>query len=63
MATRKKIIKVPQGNVKKLAEKHGFTMAAVYNALSYNSNSETAQLIRKQALDLYGGIATTKIVF
>lgn len=63
MAQKKKVIVVPSGNVKKLADLHGVTRAMVYNALSYHTNSEVAQIIRRQAIDLYGGVHTTKIYF
>lgn len=63
MAFRKKIIVVPSGCVQKMAKAHGVTAAAVYNALNYNSNSELAQLLRKRALEEYGGINDTKVVF
>lgn len=63
MAFRKKIIVVPVGNVQKMAKANGVTPAAVYNALNYNSNSDLAQLLRKQAIEAYGGVNDTKIVF
>ena len=63
MAFKKKIIVVPVGNVQKIAKANNVTPSAVYNALNYNSNSTLAQSLRKQALDLYGGINDTKVVF
>jgi hypothetical protein len=63
MATKKKIIAVPAANVRKLADAHHITQAAVYNMLSFNSNSQLAQLVRKQAVDMYGGVNTTKVYF
>jgi DNA-binding phage protein len=63
MPIKRKIISVPVGNVQKLAKAHGITSSGVYNALNYNSNSALAQLIREQALKLYGGVQNTKIVF
>lgn len=63
MAIKKKIIAVPASNVQKLADAHHITQAAVYNMLSFNSNSQLAQIVRKQALELYGGVSTTKVYF
>ena len=63
MPTRKKIIVVPPKNVIKLAEAHHIGRAAVYNMLNFNSNSDLAQLVRKQALENYGGVSTTKTYF
>ena len=63
MAFRKRIIVVPVGNVQKMAKAHNITPAAVYNALNYSSNSQLAQLLRKQAVELYGGVNDTKVVF
>lgn len=63
MAIRKKIITVPLGNVQKLAKAHNMAESSVYNALNYSTNSPLAQLIRKEAIELYGGVNNTKVVF
>ena len=62
MATEKKIVMVPPKNIQKIAEAHHITRGAVYAILAYKSYSDLAQLIRKQAVDLYGGIDTTKVI-
>lgn len=63
MAFKKKIIVVPVGCVQKIAKANNCGKSLVYNALNYNSNSDMAQIIRKQALDLYGGVHDTKVIF
>lgn len=63
MSRRKKIIMVPHGNVQKMMKAYGYTRSAVYNALAFRTDSETAKLIRNQAIQLYGGVTTTKIIF
>jgi len=62
MSRRKKIIQVPHGNVEKMMKAYGYTRSAVYNALAYRTDSETAKMIRSQAVELYGGVATTKLI-
>lgn len=62
MPIRKKIIQVPSGNVPKIAKEMNCGKSAVYNALNFNSNSETARSIRKVALECYGGVSTTKLI-
>lgn len=63
MTRKKKIISVPVGNVQKLAKAHKCSQTAVYNALAYTSDSVMAQLIRKEAVELYGGVIQQKVVF
>lgn len=62
MATRKKIIQVPPGSVDKLCKAHNCKRTAVYDALAFNTHSDMAVLIRKDAVNLYGGIQTTKLI-
>lgn len=62
MARKKKIIQVPAENVDKLAKVMRCTKSAVYNALAFRSDSASAQAIRSQALQAYGGIETFKYV-
>lgn len=54
---------IPHGNVQKMMKAYGYTRSAVYNALAFRTDSETAKLIRNQAIQLYGGVTTTKIIF
>ena len=63
MAFKKKIIVVPVGCVQKIAKANNCHKSLVYNALNYSSNSDKAQNIRKQALEFYGGIHDTKVIF
>jgi len=63
MAIRRKIIRVPVGNVQRICTDLGVGKSAVYNALAYNSLSASAQLIRKKAMSDYGGVETYKIIF
>lgn len=63
MPTKRKIIIVPKGQVENISRSMNVNRSTVYNALNGNSNSESAQLIRRLALSTYGGVETTKIVF
>ncbi len=63
MVRRKKIIQVPSGTVEKLCKAFRCKRTAVYDALSFTTNSELAELIRKNALSSYGGVTTTKVIF
>ena len=60
---RKKIIKVPTENVRRIMKVMGVSEVSVYNALAYRSDSVSEQAIRKKAIDEYGGVITTKILF
>lgn len=62
MVKRKKVIQVPPGTVEKLCKAFRCKRTAVYDALSFTSNSELAQLIRQNALSAYGGVQTTKLI-
>lgn len=60
---KKKVISVAQDKIPSLQKAHKASRSAVYNALAYRSNSAQAQLIRKNALEFYGGVVTTKAFF
>lgn len=60
---RKKIIKVPLDAIGQMAAAHGCSKVTVWNALAYRSYSEQARTIREQAINIYGGVETTKLVF
>lgn len=60
-ARKVKIIMVPDRKL--LADKFGVVENTIYNALADRTHSEQAALIRKAALDEFGGIETTKIVW
>lgn len=62
MTRRKKIIQVPPGAVEKMCKAFRCKRTAVYDALSYATDSELANVIRKNALEVYGGVATTKLI-
>jgi energy-coupling factor transporter ATP-binding protein EcfA2 len=61
MAVKRNIIKVPKGVVEKICQARGCGKTTVYNALNYSSFSDEANLIRKEAIELYGGIKVTDI--
>ena len=58
-----KVVKVPNGAVARIAEVHGVTETMVYNALAMRTNSLKAQVIRKEAVELYGGVWTERVTF
>lgn len=62
MTRRKPIIQVPPGSIEKIMAANKCRRTIVYSALSYEANSELAEKIRKDAVDFYGGIKTTKLV-
>lgn len=58
---KQKKIKVSRASLDTLASMFGCTVNKVYNALAYRSNSESAELIRQEALQNYGGKEVTEI--
>ncbi len=62
MVRRKEIIQIPRGSIEKLMKTTGCSRSAVWNALAYRCDSETAKIIRKQAIELFGGVKTKKLV-
>ena len=63
MAIKRKVIKVPKGVVEKICHSQNVGKTTVYAALNYTSNSEDAKLIRQLAVNTYGGIETTQVIF
>ena len=63
MAKKKPMIVLPIGNAQKMAKAFNVTPATIYNALSYSRNSELSVKIRREALDVYGGVETHKVIF
>lgn len=63
MARKKKVIVMPRGAIKRMMKELGQGQTNIYNSLAYRSDSERAKMIRKAAIEFYGGIETTKIVF
>ena len=53
---------MPRGAVGKLCQAEGKGKTSVYAALNFTCNSEEAERIRKVALQMYGGIRTTKVI-
>ena len=62
MAKRIRIIQVPSGNIEKLCKACRCKRTLVYDALRYKTDSELAKSIRENAVNLYGGVKTTKLV-
>ena len=58
---KQKKIKVSRTSLDTLAAMFDCTVTKVYNALAYRSNSESAELIRQEALQNYGGKEVTEI--
>lgn len=58
---KQKKIKVSRTSLDTLAAMFGCGVTKVYNALAYRSNSESAELIRQEALQNYGGKEVTEI--
>ena len=62
MTKRIRIIQVPSGNIDKLCKACRCKRTIVYDALRYRANSELAKSIRENAVNLYGGVKTTKLI-
>ena len=60
---KKKVIQVPPGAVQLIMRAHRCSKTAVYDALSWKTNSEFASRIRQDALADYGGVEVTKVYF
>ena len=63
MAERRKIIRVPNGAAKKIAEEQGCGITTVYMALRNITRSTQADQIRDLALNKYGGKEDKKLYF
>ncbi len=59
----KKIIKVSPANCKMLSTLHNCSKQSVYAALAYNTDSALAVAIRRDALNVFGGVEVDKVVF
>lgn len=62
MATKRTVISLTKSDIEALSKSENVSRATVYNALNGNSNSTTAQNIRRLAIDVYGGIKYTKVI-
>lgn len=63
MVEKRKIIKVKPSCIMQIAISFGVTKQAVYNALAKRSNSEQAIKIRKEAMELWGGVEVQQVYF
>ncbi len=63
MKRKRKVTKIfiSSENVKKLMDEFSYCKVAVYNALSYRSNSDKAKLVRKAAIEKYNGVEATEV--
>lgn len=62
-ARKVKVIKVSLEGRKKLQAMYQCTNTTLYNALGYRTNSVIAEKIRTDALNMFGGVKTEKVVF
>lgn len=63
MPIRRPIITLKKDQFQKLCVDLDVKRAAVYNALNYTSNSESAQNIRQKAISTYGGVKNYRVIF
>jgi hypothetical protein len=61
MVKPRKVIKIKKGTVGKICADLNVSQPTVWLALAFGSYSDTAELIRKKALEEYGGYLTTTI--
>lgn len=54
----RKLIKVKKEKIPMMGKELGVSRTTVYDALAFRSYSTTAELIRKKAIEVYGGIMT-----
>lgn len=62
MNIKQKIISIPPSKVTQIAQSKGISRTMVYNALAFRSNSPMAEVIRKESLELYGGVVHTRLI-
>ena len=60
--TKRKIIYLPPNKRDALCAALGVSKKTYYNAVNGFTNSDSAEKIRKEALDLYGGEVITKTI-
>lgn len=63
MPLKKKYISVSENSIRALSAETNVSRATVYNALNYSSNSDIAQKIRRLAVEVYGGIEATRVLW
>lgn len=60
--TKREIIYLPPNKRDALCAALGVSRKTYYNAVNGFTNSASAEKIRREAIDLYGGVETTKII-
>lgn len=60
--TKREIIYLPPKKRDALCAALGVSKKTYYNAVNGFTNSASAEKIRREAIDLYGGVATTKTI-
>ena len=60
--TKREIIYLPPNKRDALCAALGVSRKTYYNAVNGFTNSASAEKIRREAIDLYGGVATTKTI-
>ena len=60
--TKREIIYLPPNKRDALCTALGVSRKTYYNAVNGFTNSASAEKIRREAIDLYGGVATTKTI-
>lgn len=63
MAKTRDTIVVPRGTVGKICKAQNVSKTTVYYALNGTSQSDDAKLIRKLAVQIYGGVVVKKPIF
>ena len=63
MPKKRTYISVKQGTVQSIMKELNVHRSAVYSALNYSSNSESAQKIRQLALNVFGGVECSKVIW
>lgn len=63
MAKKVPVIKLPRGQADKICMALKIGRTTLYEALSYQSNSDDAKKTRDEAISKYGGVKTTRVVW
>ena len=63
MAVKRHYIAVPKGAVEKICNSLNCSRATVFHALNYNSNTDLGRKIRQEAVEVYGGVESIKVVW
>ena len=60
---KRTIIAVPRGSVEAICKAKNVRKSTVYGALNFANNSETAQEIRRLAIEEFNGFETKKAIY